>query len=112
MKNISSIALILGLVGISFTRSKKGSQKHSKGFNKFLKQIKKSKKAQEAELVLVSEKGKGKHYKFTCKSLHDGQQKTWISSKTASDIRAAKNRRSSLRKVCGVDDIDEKFFRY
>lgn len=112
MKNTPSISIVFALIGTSIVKSQlsqSGSQGKS-AFKKFLKAIKKSKKAQEAEMTLASEEGK--HYKFKCRSLIDGEMKTWISSKTASDIRAAQNRRSSLRKVCGIDDIEVRFFRY
>jgi len=112
MKNMSSIGVMLALLATSLLKQQTGSQS-KKDFKKFLKAIKNSKKAQEAGLELVSESN---HYKFKCKSLiegEEGQLKTIVFAKTTSDtVRAAKNRRASLRRVTGIDDIDERYFRF
>lgn len=112
MNNISSILTILAVAGLGVLKSQSGSQS-GRDFKKFLKAIKESKQAQQAELEFVDE---SKHYKFNCKSLIEeefGQKKVIVFSKTTSDKnRAAKNRKTSLKKACGIDDIDEKHFRF
>jgi len=112
MENIGSIGVILALIATSIAKAQSGSHSR-KDFKKFLKAIKKSKQAQEAEMQLVDESN---HYKFHCKSLiegEEGEKRIIVFSKTTSDsARAAYKRKSSLRKICGIDDIDTHYFRF